>query len=297
MSPLTGAKAGVKFDDIDALRKELGGIARDYFAPTEQLAARNAIRGLDDYLAKISPADVLSGDAKQVAALATETRANAAAEFRTRALDAVRQRAEDQAGSAASGMNVENAYRQQLRAFIRPNNKGISPAKTEGFNEQEINRMRVASRGTSFPNMLRLVGNVLGGGHGLMAGAGLASSVMTGDPRYAMAVAGGYGMRRASNALMRNRAEMLGRMTASRSRWQQAWAPAVLRFPTIREWRKVACWGCSPARPGGGQPSQPQFAGPQQTPRYQAVAARICGSSAARPDYLPRLPIWHRRHS
>ena len=71
-------------------------------------------------------------------------------------------------------MNVENAYRQQLRAFIRPNNKGISPAKKEGFTPQEIQRMRVATRSTSFPNMLRLVGNVLGGGHGLMAGAGLA---------------------------------------------------------------------------------------------------------------------------
>lgn len=217
MSPLTGAKAGVKFDDIDALRKELGGIARNYSAPTEQKAARDAIRGLDDYLAKISPSDVLSGDAKQVAALASESRANAAAEFRTRALDAVRQRAEDQAGSAASGMNVENAYRQQLRAFIRPDNKGISPAKTEGFTPQEINRMRVASRGTSFPNMLRLVGNVLGGGHGLMAGAGLATSYQTGDPRYAMAVGAGYGARRISNAMMRNRAEMLGRMAASRS--------------------------------------------------------------------------------
>ena len=45
------------------------------------------MRGLDDYLAKISPADVLKGDAKQIAALATETRGNAAAEFRLRAID------------------------------------------------------------------------------------------------------------------------------------------------------------------------------------------------------------------
>jgi len=217
MSPLTGGSGGAKFDDLDALRRQLGAVARDYSNPSEQKAARDAMRGLDDYLARISPADVLKGDAAQIAKLAGETRANAAAEFRLRAMDAIRQRAEDQAGSAASGMNVENAYRQQLRAFIRLNNKGISPAKKEGFTPQEIDRIRAATRGTSFPNMLRLVGNALGGGHGLMAGAGLATSYQTGDPRYAMAVGAGYGGRRLSNAMMRNRAEMLSRMTAARS--------------------------------------------------------------------------------
>ena len=175
------------------------------------------MRGIDDYLAKISPADVLKGDAAQIGKLAAETRANAAAEFRLRAIDSLRQRAEDQAASAASGMNVENAYRQQLRAFIRPNNKGISPAKKEGFTPEEINRLRVATRSTSFPNMLRLVGNVLGGGHGLMAGAGLTAAYATGDPKYLAAVGAGYGARRMSNAMMRNRAEMLSRMTAARS--------------------------------------------------------------------------------
>jgi len=217
MSPLTGASGGVKFDDLDTLRKQLGTVARDYTNPTEQKAARDAMRGLDDYLAKISPADVLKGDAAQIAKLATETRGNAAAEFRLRAMDAIKQRAEAAAGAANSGMNVENAYRRELKNFVRPNNKGISPAKKEGFTPEEIDRIRVASRGTSFPNMLRLVGNVLGGGHGLMAGAGILTSYQTGDPRYAAAVGAGYGMRKASNAMMRNRAEMLSRMTAARS--------------------------------------------------------------------------------
>jgi len=217
MSPLTGLSSGVKFDDIDALRRNLGAVARNYNNPTEQKAARDAMRGLDDYFSNINQADLLKGDAKAVSALATETRANAAAEFRLRAMDAIRQRAENAAAAANSGMNVENAYRRELKNFIRPNNKGISPAKKEGFNKQEINRIRVASRGTSFPNMLRLVGNALGGGHGIMAGAGLATAYATGDPRYAAAVGAGYGARRLSNAMMRNRAEMLSRMTAARS--------------------------------------------------------------------------------
>jgi len=217
MSPLTGGSGGAKFDDLDALRRQLGAVARDYSNPSEQKAARDAMRGLDDYLAKINQADVLKGDAKAVSALATETRANAAAEFRLRAIDSLRQRAENQAGSANSGTNVENAYRQQLRAFIRPNNKGVSPAKKEGFTPQEIDRMRAATRGTSFPNMLRMVGNMLGGGGGIattgLAGAGY----LSGDPRFYAAAGLGLGARRMSNAMMRNRAEMLSRMTAARS--------------------------------------------------------------------------------
>jgi hypothetical protein len=216
MSPLTRT-AGASFDDIDTLRKQLGKVARNYTNPTEQEAARGAIRGLDDFLANVTPTDVVRGNAAGLAKAATETRANAAAEFRLRAMNALRQRAEDQAGSAASGMNVENAYRQQLRAFIRPNNKGVSPAMKEGFTPSEINQLRWATRGSSFPNMLRLVSNVLGGGHGIMAGAGLATAYATGDPRYAAAVGAGYAGRRLSNAMMRNRADMLSRMTAARS--------------------------------------------------------------------------------
>lgn len=219
MAALTGvqptAKVAQTFDDIDTLRKRLGALGRNYKDPDEAAAARAAMRGIDDLLS--NPANIISGDAKQIAAIAKETRANAAAEFRLRAMDALRQRAEDQAASAASGMNVENAYRQQLRAFIRPDNKGISPAKREGFTEQEINKLRKGVSATSFPNLLRLVGNMLGGGHGIMAGAGIGIGIGTGDPRWYAAVGAGLGARKLSNAMMRSRAAALGRMTGARS--------------------------------------------------------------------------------
>ena len=264
MSPMTGAKAGVKFDDIDALRKQLGGVARNYANPTEQAAARDAMRGLDDYLAKISPADVLSGDAQQVAKLAAETRGNAATEFRLRAIDAIRERAENAASAANSGMNVENAYRRELKNFIRPNNKGISPAKKEGFTPEEINRMRVATRSTSFPNMLRLVGNMLGGGGGIattgLAGAGY----LSGDPRFYAAAGLGLGARRLSNAMMRNRAEMLSRMTAARSPLAGTMnvggpgGPLLDLAPTQAGLLSLAAQQGTPM-----SPASPQYAGPQ----------------------------------
>ena len=219
MSALTGvqpaARPGQSFDELDTLRKQLGKVARDYTNPTESLAARQAIRGIDDIIG--DPANIMRGNAQHVAALAAETRANAAAEFRVRAMDALRQRVEDRAASAHSGLNVENTYRQELRSFIRPNNKGVSPASKEGFTPQEIARIRQALRTSSFPNMLRLVSNALGGGGGIATGGLGLTALATGDPRFAAAAGVGLGGRALSNAMMRNRGAMLNRMTAARS--------------------------------------------------------------------------------
>ena len=164
-------------------------MARDYTNPTERLAAREAMAGIDDFLANVTPRDVLRGSAAGISELAQETRGNAAAEFRLRAMNAVRERAELAAGSKYSGGNVENEYRRELANFVKPNNKGFSPAMTEGFTQEEIAQIRAATRGTSGPNMLRLVANAVGGGQGFALGAGGLASYQTGDPTY-LAAAG-----------------------------------------------------------------------------------------------------------
>jgi len=213
------ARPPVDFNRLDALRRDLGEIARDFTNPTEQAVARMAQNGIDDLLERAAGTSgaVRQGDADLLAQIARNARSNAAAEFRQRAIAAVRTRAEDQAGSAHSGRNVENAYRQQLKAFVRPDNKGISPAQKAGLNQNEIAEIRQASRGTSFPNTLRTVGNLLGGGGGVatmgLGGAGY----LSGDPRFYAAAGLGFGARNLSNALMRSRADYLNRMVAARS--------------------------------------------------------------------------------
>lgn len=213
------AKPAVDFTKLDALRRDLGDIARDFTNPTEQAVARIAQSRIDDLLesAGRTQGAVLKGDANLLAQTAREARGNAAAEFRMRALDAVRQRAEDQAGAAHSGRNVENAYRQQLKAFVRPNNKGVSPAQQAGLTPREIAEIRQASRGTSFPNTLRTIGNILGGGGGIATGGLGAAGYLSGDPRFYAAAGLGFGARNLSNALMRSRTNYLNRMVASRS--------------------------------------------------------------------------------
>ena len=207
------------FNRLDALRRDLGEIARDFTNPTEQAAARIAQTKIDDLLeaAGKTRGAVLKGDADLLAQTAREARGNAAAEFRMRALEAVRQRAEDQAGAAHSGRNVENAYRQQLKAFVRPDNKGVSPAQKAGLTRAEITEIRQATRGTSFPNLLRTFGNMLGGGGGIASSGLAATGYLSGDPRFYAAAGLGFGARNLSNALMRSRADYLNRMVAARS--------------------------------------------------------------------------------
>lgn len=222
MSRLTGvqpgapaAKAPVDFDKLDALRRELGELVANKADPVEARAAKIAQGKLDKFIENIAPADVLRGDAAALSQTAKEARGNAAAEFRLRALQSATTRAEDQAASAHSGRNVENSYRQQLKAFVRPNNKGVSPAMREGFNREEIATLRDAARATSFPNMIRSLGNLTGGNMAKIGGG--VATYETGDPAYLAAVAGGHLTKSLGNAMARARQAKLERTIAARS--------------------------------------------------------------------------------
>jgi hypothetical protein len=230
MSRLTGVQAAapaarppVDFNRLDALRRDLGEIARDFTNPTEQAAARIAQGGIDDLLEGAAGARgaVLRGDAGLLAQTAREARANAAAEFRTRAMQSAITRAEDQGAAAHSGRNIENSYRQQLKAFIRPDNKGRSPAQKAGLSQDEIEEIRRVMRGTgtlSLPNTMRTIGNVLGGGGGIATlGAGGAGYYFGGPAGAVAAPIVGFGARSMGNALARSRANYLDRMVTARS--------------------------------------------------------------------------------
>lgn len=204
------------FDSLETLRRQLGKLGAD---PIEREAAKDAQIGIHDWLANIEPEAVASGDATQIASLAKVAREEAAANFRMKAFDALRERAEL---AAERGQNAERAYRNELSSFVRPNRKGISPALKEGFNQAEISELRSAARLTTFPQLLRFVGAM--GGHGWMgigaAGVG-AYGVYEHNPFLegvgAVGLGGSFLGRSLGTALMRARADRAARMVAARS--------------------------------------------------------------------------------
>lgn len=249
MAALTGvvpkapaAKAAVDFGELDALRRNIGTIAKNRSPEmaTEAAAARSAQRQLDQMIENINPADVVKGDAAALSKMAADARGNAAAEFRLTAIDALRQRAADQAKGTHSGLNYEKSLKGQVKSFVRPDNKGVSPAMKAGLNAEEIKALRRSIGGTFGQKALTYTGNLLGGGGGLGAlGSYEVGKETGGIPGGIASVVAGLALRGSSNAIARRQAERLGALIASRSPAAAA-ARAAIQSPTL----------ASPAIPG-----------------------------------------------
>lgn len=220
MTALTGVrpavKAPVNVSDLQDLRSSLGKLAATTQDRMTGLAAREAQSGIDDFLAKIDPKYVLSGDAKAAVAKLGEARdywsAMKRAEISAGRLDL----GDLNAAKAGIGTNIGNAERQSIGALVRPNMKGEIPAKKFGFNEPEIAQANKVARGEGVDNLLRRLG---GGtiGHGVLGGGGLFEFYRTGDPSYLAPYMAATGLKRLSGAMTKSKARVFDEMVRSRS--------------------------------------------------------------------------------
>lgn len=161
--------AFASFSDLHGIRRALGKAAQS-IDPTEKAAASKAISTLDDYLQNIPAGDVIAGDADAAAKQLGEANANYSAAKSSELLQRKIGDAELQAGSANSGANLDNALRQRVKDILK------SPKLRQGYKQDELLQMQRVVRGSAPANMVRTVGNMLGGGGGLgallSAGAG-----------------------------------------------------------------------------------------------------------------------------
>jgi hypothetical protein len=161
-----GAQAGAPMTAGDAvsLRVALNQIGKQTqdFRPTPQAAAAGTVRSeLDQFLGRQSPelADTIQrASANYRAGRLGETVANK------------QNKAELMASAANSGMNVENSIRSQLRQIA------TNPARMRQFDQATQGLIRQAIEGQLPGNVLRSIGNLMGGGGGLgamVSGVGL----------------------------------------------------------------------------------------------------------------------------
>jgi len=196
---------------VAALRRVLGKVAASPDA-TERMAASRMIDHLDRFLDNPAAADLLKGNARRATQIYKEANANYAAMKRSDTLAGKVESAEEQAASANSGANVENALRQRIRDILK------SPKLRRGYSPEEIVAMQSAVRGTAPQNVLRVVGNLLGGGGGLGAVAAGTAAALAGAGPAAIAVpAAGYGIKKLGNAIMRSRVNALDELIRSRA--------------------------------------------------------------------------------
>ena len=194
-STITGA-------NIQTARKAFGNAAGSP-DPTERLAAKTVIDKLDELLPNLSSKDVISGDVGAAAKILEEARGNYSAAKRAESIDNKTIQAELQAAAANSGQNVANTVRQRMADIL------LKPKEQRGFSEPELAQMEEIVRGSKSGNVLRMGGNLLGGGGGLGAAvsAGI-GGLVTGGPG-AIAPVVGYGLKQLSNRLTLKQTERL----------------------------------------------------------------------------------------
>ena len=219
--------ATVTGQNLETLRRMLGEAAGSADA-TERKAAMVAQKMLDEFRSAVPARDVIAGDPAAAAATVQGARANYGAAMRAQTIDRKLTTAELRAAAANSGMNVGNTIRQRIADIL------VNPAKQAGYSADELAQMKRIVEGTRTQNIIRGVGNLLGGGGGLGAVASAAAGAMaTGGPG-AIAPVVGYGLKMLQNSLSLRQVEKLSELIRSRS-------PLAGRLTgPITDWTKVA---------------------------------------------------------
>lgn len=148
---------------LEAARRAAQNAARDFANPTEQLAAKRFLEGLDGFVAAADPSSVVAGPATAAAKSLSDARANYAAAKRSEKLQGVEERADLQAARANSGFNGDNAVRQRADAIVN------KPREAAGFNPDELEALKAIIKGNGLRNTMRAIGNLAGGGGGMGA--------------------------------------------------------------------------------------------------------------------------------
>lgn len=158
-SPPENSVANIK--GLHSARKTFGKIAQNFNDPSDQAAATQTIRALDDFIATAGDDAVAAGSPSVAADYLKTGNANFAAARRSDSLTGIERAADLRSAAANSGRNSGNTIRQRVASAL------LQPKQVSGFNSDEIGALETIVKGTAAQNATRYVGNLLGGGGGL----------------------------------------------------------------------------------------------------------------------------------
>lgn len=168
------AASAPTLQEVETLRRITGDAAK---TPDEGRVAGILRRKVDDFIESAGPQDVVRGDPAQAGSLLREARGNSAAGKRADAVQQALQRATENAETAYSGGNIDNAIRQQFKALSR------DEKAMRGFSAEEREAIREVMAGNMTRNAARLIGK-------LMPSSGLGGAVVGGGAIGALGPAG-----------------------------------------------------------------------------------------------------------
>lgn len=204
---------------LEAARRSFRHARKDFGNPTDQLAAKRILGGLDEFLERPDASAVVAGPAAKAGKAMSDARQNYAASKRSEQLTGVRDTAELRAAAANSGQNLDNSIRQRAASLVS------SPKARAGFSKEELAKIEEIARGTTYRNAMRALGNLFGGGGGLGsvvtgASGGALGGMIGGIPGMmagAALPAAGVMAKQHANAMTRKALDFTDRMARKRS--------------------------------------------------------------------------------
>jgi hypothetical protein len=184
--------AALPFKSLDQIRRQAGAAAGNVANKTDARAGVEVIQGLDDFVGKLGPDDVVSGDVDALKTMIPKARELWQRMSKTqRVEDAIESGSNNYLGGAGSGI------RNQFASILR--NKKLS----QGFTELEKSAMRRVVNGTIPEKII----NLMGGGMGQLVTMG-SGGAMGGIPGFLAGTAVAAGSRKASEAIVTRNAEI-----------------------------------------------------------------------------------------
>lgn len=168
----TRAKNGLTLTELDQLRQE---VRRDLLRSkdeAEQHFGKVIIGQIDDFIAKAGPGEVSSGSAGDAAGAITKARELNTRFRKTELIEDAIYAATQNAASADSGGNINNAIRKQLKRIL------LNDRDRAAFTAAEIKEMEAVVKQGTGEELLRLVGKLSPSGNGLMAALGVGGAMM-----------------------------------------------------------------------------------------------------------------------
>lgn len=190
--------AALPFRSLDQMRRQAGTAAGNIANKGDQQSGMSIIEGLDDFVNRLGPDDVVAGDAQALQSAIPKARETWGRMSRSQLLDDAMQ----QEGNYVSGGS--SAIRNQFARILR-NDK-----LNRGFSEAEKAAMRRVVQGTAPEQIL----NLLGGGIGQLATIGTGVGV-GGLPGAALGAGAAALSRKGSEAITSRNAEIARALVAS----------------------------------------------------------------------------------
>jgi hypothetical protein len=191
--------AALPFKSLDQMRRQAGAAAGNVANKTDARAGVEVIQGLDDFVNRLGPDDVVSGDVEALKTMIPKARELWARMSKTQRIeDAIESGSNDYVSGAGSGI------RNQFASILR--NKKLA----RGFSDLELSAMRRVVNGT-IPEQLI---NLAGGGIGQIATM-TGGTALGGLPGFLAGSAIAAGARKASKSVVTKNAEIARALIAS----------------------------------------------------------------------------------